>query len=163
MRKVMAILAMVAWGAAIMGVLMMHFTDLEARAETTRVTRSNWPTAQGRIIDVSSHAGDPLDDNDNAYVVVQFQYFVGNQPYVAKQKWIDYTGTLEKANSYRKGQVVTVYYDPAGAGNGVIEWKNVDLSEVSTGWETMLRIIAFPSIAIGCAVIWESIAKGKRT
>ena len=160
MRKVLALFFMATWTVGILYVLFgLHYMDIEARMEQVRQTRSQWLSAQGTILEIKSHSA--TDDNDSSSVIVKFQYEAFGSRQVAQQKWGDYTKGYKEANSYRKGQVVTVYYDPGDSMKAVINRESVDLYEVSAWWETILRILAYPSIIIGCIIIWGLVASSK--
>ena len=156
MRKVIAILMMAAWAVGILYILWgPHLADLEARMEKVRQERYHWPAVQGRILDTKVH----VPDNDSEYptVTTRFQYSVSGTTYTAEQTW----GYSDRDRKYQSGQMVTVYYDPIDSWKAVIELQRVDLYEVSAGWETLLRILAYPAIIVGCMVIWGSVVMDK--
>lgn len=164
MRKVIAFFLMATWAVGILYILFgPYFADLQARMENVRQERSEWPSVPGTIEEVQFHAA--TDDNDSSYVLFKFRYNVSGVLYNTAQKWADYTAgykeAREKAKSQQPGQPVTVYYNPADTRQAVLYPTSVDLYEVSTWWETVLRILTYPSIIIGCAFIWQIITNGK--
>jgi len=159
MRKVIAILLMAAWVVAASYIMILHFQDIEARMEQVRQSRSDWLSTPGTILEVQFHTA--TDDNDYSSVTVKFQYEAFGSLQVTQQKWGDYTRGYDVANSYRTGQIVTIYYDPNDPGKSVINRESVDLYDVSAWWETLLRIITFPVITIGCVFIWGVVTDSK--
>jgi hypothetical protein len=162
MRKFIAVLMMVIWTVGILYVLLgPHLASIETRMENLRQEHSQWPTVQGNVLEIRFHEADLSDDNDRSYAIVRFQYCVSGLTYTGKQRLYYYTDAQRNAIKYRIGQTVTVYHDPDQAAEAVIEPQRVDLYDVSVWWETMLRMLTYPSIMIGCIVIWCAVATGK--
>jgi hypothetical protein len=153
---------MAIWTVGILYVLWgPHLASIEARIENLRQEQSQWPTVQGTVLEVRFHDANLSDDNDRSYAIVRFQYSVSGLAHAGKQKFYYYTDTQRSAIKYCIGQTVTVYHDPDQDAEAVIEPQRVDLYDVSAWWETMLRMLTYPSIVIGCIVIWGSVATGK--
>ncbi len=163
MRKALAILAMAAWAAAVLFVLFWHMGDMESKMEDLRQVRSEWPTVTGTVTKIDFHDADPTDDNDRSYATLRFQYNALGSPHTSEQGLLYYSDDQRSAIAYSPGQAVTVHYDPAKAASAVVEPNNVDYYLVTNWWQTILRILAFPSILVGCPIIWGLIAGGERT
>lgn len=163
MSKLLAILMMAAWAAVILYLLFAHAMDIDGRMEQLREARSQWPTTPGTVSEVKFHDADPTDDNDYSFATIGFQYKVSGTLETSRQQ-LNYGTAAQKAQiSYRPGQTTTVYYNPTKPESAVIEPSKVDLYEVSRWWEVILRIMAFPSIILGCIVIWGCIVRSKTT
>ncbi len=166
MRKVIALLLMAIWTVTILYVLCgPHLASIQTRMEQVRQVRSQWPSVPGTILDVRFNGA--VDDNDYSSLLVKFQYSLSGVSYFAWQKWADYAEGYrefaEKAGTFNRGQPVTVYYDTTDPRKAVIDRRNVDLYEVSAVWETILRIFSYPSIIIGCMLIWLLVTQVRQT
>lgn len=162
MRKALAILAMAAWAAGVLYVLVWHMMDLESKMDDLRRVRAQWPTATATVTKVDFYEAVPTDDNDRSYAILRFQYTAAGASQRTQQHIYYYNEDQKAAITYRKGQDVTVYYDPAKPADAVIEPSKVDYYEVTNWWQTILRILAFPSIFVGCPLIWGAIVGSQR-
>jgi hypothetical protein len=161
MRKFIAVLMMAIWTAVIFYVLWGHLVSVEARMENLRQEHSQWPTVQGTVLEVRFYDADPSDDNDRSCAIVRFQYKVSGLAHAGKQSLYYNTDAQRRAIQYFIGQTVNVYHNPDQAAEAVIEPQRVNYYDVSAWWETMLRMLTYPSIVIGCIFIWSVVATGK--
>jgi hypothetical protein len=163
MRIVSALLLMAIWTAALIYLLWgLHYSDLEKRVENIRQLRSGWPSVPGSIVDVKFHDADPTYENDQSYAAITYQYSVSKVYYNACQNLNYYSHAQKQAIRYSPGKSVTVHFDPDNAAIGLIEPMNISVLDVSKWWEVLLRMLIYPSIIIGCIMIWGMIAVNEK-
>jgi hypothetical protein len=132
-----------------------YMDGLEQRVADTRARYYAYPIAAGTVASSSAYT----DDDGYHRFTVRFRFDVAGASYSRTQTWYlehlpQSISRSDEVQKYTPGTSVQVHYNPDRPADAVVDPKRINVAEISTDWESILRSLAIPAVAVGCICVW---------